>query len=56
MGETGEREVRVVVTYESDLRRHVFIDIACSNIVGMLTFMVLNMWMGANWQVMKILF
>jgi hypothetical protein len=50
MGETGEREVRVGVICESDLRRLVFIDIACSNAVVKLAIMALNMWMGVNWQ------
>jgi hypothetical protein len=43
MGKTGGREGRVGVICESDLRRHVFIDIACSNAVGKLAVMVLNM-------------
>ena len=51
MGGTGEREGRVRVICESDLRRLVFIDIACSNAVGKLPFMALNMWMILNWQV-----
>jgi hypothetical protein len=50
MGETGEREVRVGVICESDLRRLVFIDIACSNAVGKLAIMVLNMWIRVNRQ------
>ena len=48
--ETGEREVRVFVICKSNLRRHVFIDIGCSNAVGKLAIMVLKMWMGLNWQ------
>ena len=27
-----------------------FIDIACSDVVGKLAFMALNMWMGLKWQ------
>ena len=50
MGETGEREGRVGVNCESDLGRHVFIDIACSNAVGKLACVVLNMRMMVNWQ------
>jgi hypothetical protein len=49
-GETWEREVRFVVICESDLGRLVFIDIACSDVIGKLAFMALNMWMGVNWQ------
>jgi hypothetical protein len=48
--ETGEREGRVGVICDSDLRRHVFIGIVCSNAVGKLAFMALNMWMGVNWE------
>jgi hypothetical protein len=51
MGETGEREGRVDVICESDIRSLVFIDIACSNSVGKLAFVALNMWMVVNWQV-----
>jgi hypothetical protein len=50
MGETGEREGRVGVICESDLCRLVFIESACGNPVGKLTFMMLNMWMGVKWQ------
>jgi len=53
MGETGEREGRVGVICESDLRRLVFVDIACSNAVGKLAFVALNMWMIVNWQGME---
>jgi len=49
-GESGERGGRVGVICESDLRRHVFFDIACSTVVGKLAFMALNMWMIVNWQ------
>ena len=49
MGETGESEVRVGVICESDLRRHVFTDITCSNAVRMLAFVELNMWMRVSW-------
>jgi hypothetical protein len=49
-GKSGEREGRVGVICESDLRRHVFIDIACSTAVGKLAFMALNMWMIVKWQ------
>ena len=48
---TGERGGRVSVICESDLHRLLFIDFACSNAVGKLTFMALNMWMIVNWQV-----
>ena len=51
MGETGEREGRVGVICESDLGRFVFIDIACSNAVGKLACMALNIWKMVNWQV-----
>jgi len=50
MGEPGEMESRVGVICESDLRRHVFIDIACSNAVGKVAFMALKIWMRVNWQ------
>ena len=50
MGETGEREGRVGVICESDLRRLVFIDMACSKDVGKLAFVALNKWLGVNWQ------
>ena len=50
MGETEDREGRVGVICESDLGRHVFIDIACSNAVGKLAFVTLNIWMRVNWQ------
>jgi len=49
-GETWESEGRVVVICESDLDRHVFVDFSCSDAVGKLAFMALNMWMGVNWQ------
>jgi len=45
------REGRVGVVCESDLGRHLFIAIACSNAVGELAFMTLNLWMIVNWQV-----
>ena len=48
--EAGETEGRVGVICESDLRRLVFTDIACSNVVGKLAFMALNMWMGVKRQ------
>jgi hypothetical protein len=51
MGETVEREGNVGVICESDLGRLVFIHIVCSNAVGKLALMVVNMWMGVNWQV-----
>jgi len=50
-GEPGEREGRLGVVCESGLGRLVFIDIACSNAVGELAFMALNLWMIVNWQV-----
>ena len=50
MGGTGVRKVRVGVICESDLFIFVFIDIACSNAVGKLAFVALNMWMGVKWQ------
>ena len=28
-----------------------FVDIACSDVVGTLAFMALNMWTGVKWQV-----
>jgi hypothetical protein len=40
--ESGEREVSFGVICESNLRRPVFIDIACRNAVGKLAFMALN--------------
>jgi hypothetical protein len=48
-GKLGRGKKRII-SCESDLRRIVFIDIVCSNAVGKLAFMVLNMWMGVNWQ------
>ena len=50
MGENGEREGRDGVICESDLRRLVLIDIACTNAVGKLAVMALNIWMRVNWQ------
>ena len=49
--ETEEKEGRVGVVCESDLGRHLFIDIACSNAVGELAIMTLKMCMIVNWQV-----
>ena len=46
--ETGEREGRVGVVCESGLGRLVFIDTACSNAVGELAFMALNLWMTVS--------
>jgi hypothetical protein len=46
--EPGEREGRVGVICESDLGMLVFVDFACSNAVGKLTFMALNLWMIVN--------
>jgi len=48
--EIVEREVRVSVICESNLRRHVFIDIDSSNVVRKLAFMTLNIWIGLNGQ------
>jgi hypothetical protein len=45
MGDSGEREVRIGVICESDLREDVFIGIVCSSAVGKLAFMALKIWM-----------